>query len=195
MKAIVYTKYGPATVFELVELERPQPKDNEVLIRNHGSSINTFDVSARSGKAPRVIFKGARKLVGLFLRLYFGGLGKPKQKIPGFGFAGEIESIGKEVTDWKVGDHVYGYSSGAWSEYMTVPATPLARKPANEAFKRQQQFLEVPHLQYWRLEILHGPKRAKKFLSLELLEESVRLESKLLSCMGLKSPVFVAPPT
>jgi len=137
MKAIVYTKYGTPDVLELVEIEKPQPEDDEVLIRNYGSSINTIDVAARSGKAPKVIFWGARMLAGLFLRLYFGGLRKPKQKIPGFGFAGEIELIGKEVTDWKVGDRVYGYSpsGGACAEYMTVPAAILAKKPANVSFQ------------------------------------------------------------
>ena len=135
MKAIEYEKYGPPDVLELIEIEKPQPEDDEVLIRNYGSSINTVDVIARSGKAPKVIFWGARKLIGPLLRLSFGGLRKPKQKIPGFGFAGEIDFIGKEVTDWKVGDHVYGYSTGACSEYMTVPASRLAKKPANLSFQ------------------------------------------------------------
>jgi NADPH:quinone reductase-like Zn-dependent oxidoreductase len=78
MKAIIYTKYGPPTVFELVDLERPQPKDDEVLIRNYGSSINTVDIVARSGKAPNVVFWDARQLISPFLRLAFGGLRKPK---------------------------------------------------------------------------------------------------------------------
>ena len=134
MKAIVYTKYGPPTVFELVELERPQPKDDEVLIRNYGSSINTVDIVARSRKAPKVIFWGARQLISPFLRLSFGGLRKPKQKIPGCGFAGEIVSVGKEESDWKVGDHVYGYYKGACSEYMTVPTKLLAKIPAKLSF-------------------------------------------------------------
>ena len=72
MKAIICTKYGPPTVLELKELEKPQPNDDEVLIRNYGSSINTVDVSARTGKAPKVIFPGARLLAGLFLKFYFG---------------------------------------------------------------------------------------------------------------------------
>ncbi|MFX0115385.1 MAG: NAD(P)-dependent alcohol dehydrogenase [Candidatus Hodarchaeota archaeon] len=137
MKAVLCPKYGPPDVLELVEINKPQPKDDEVLIRNYGSSINTVDVAARGGKAPKVVFWGARKLIGLFLRLYFGGLRKPKQKIPGFGFAGEIELVGKEVTDWKVGDHVYGYSEkgGACAEYLTVPTSSLAKKPANLSFQ------------------------------------------------------------
>ena len=135
MKAIVCTKYGSSDVLELIEIDKPLPEDDEVLIRNYGSSINTVDVIARSGKAPKVIFWGARQLLGPLLRLMFGGLRKPKQKIPGFGFTGDIVFVGKEVTDWKVGDHVYGYSPGACSEYMTVPASRLAKKPANLSFQ------------------------------------------------------------
>jgi NADPH:quinone reductase-like Zn-dependent oxidoreductase len=135
MKAIVCTKYGPPDVLQLKEIEKPQPEDNEVLIRNYGSSINTVDVSARSGKAPKVIFRGIRTLIGLILRLSYYGFRKPKEKIPGFGFAGKIVLAGKEVTDWKAGDHVYGYSPGACAEYMTVPASLLAKKPANLSFQ------------------------------------------------------------
>ena len=135
MKAAFYKKYGPPDVLELIEIEKPQPENDEVLIRNYGSSINTVDVIARSGKAPEVIFWVARKLFGWMLRLAFGGLRKPKQNVPGFGFAGEIDFIGEEVTDWKIGDHVYGYSPGACAEYMTVPASILAKKPANLSFQ------------------------------------------------------------
>lgn len=135
MKAILYEKYGPPDVLHLKEVEKPAPRDNEVLIRNYGSSINTVDIVARSGKAPKVVFRGARELAGLFLRLYFGGIRKPKQEIPGFSFAGEIECVGKDVTDWKAGDQVYGYSPGACAEYMTVPASKLAIKPANLSFQ------------------------------------------------------------
>jgi NADPH2:quinone reductase len=135
MKAIICPKYGPPEVLQLVELEKPQPNDNEVLIRNYGTSINTLDILARNGKAPKVIFWGARHLIGPLLRLSSNGLRKPKQKIPGFGFAGEIVHIGKEVQDWQVGDHVYGYSPGACAEYMTVPASRLAKKPANLSFQ------------------------------------------------------------
>ncbi|MFW9996320.1 MAG: NAD(P)-dependent alcohol dehydrogenase [Candidatus Odinarchaeota archaeon] len=137
MKAVVCPRYGKPDVLELREVLRPTPKDDEVLIKNHGSSINTVDVSARGGKAPKAIFWSARMLTGLFLRIYFGGLRKPRQKILGHGFAGEIVATGKEVTGWKVGDHVYGYSEkgGACAEYMTVPASILAKKPANLSFQ------------------------------------------------------------
>jgi NADPH:quinone reductase-like Zn-dependent oxidoreductase len=135
LKAIICPNYGPPDVLEYKEVEKPTPRDDEVLLRNYGSSINTVDIVARSGKAPRVIFQGARQLLGPLLRLSFSGLRKPKQKIPGYSFAGEIEFIGKKVTDWKVGDHVYGYSPGACAEYMTVPALKLAKKPANLSFQ------------------------------------------------------------
>jgi NADPH:quinone reductase-like Zn-dependent oxidoreductase len=137
MKAVVCPKYGPPDVLELQELDIPQPKDNEVLIRNYGSSINTGDIIYRSGKAPKVLFWGIRQLMGPIIRLSLSGIRKPKQKIPGFCFAGEIEAVGKEVIDWKVGDHVFGFSeeSGACAEYITVPATTLAKKPANISFR------------------------------------------------------------
>ena len=137
MKAIMMTKYGTPDVLELKEIDKPTPNDDEVLIRNHGTSINTVDVLHRGGKAPKVAFWGMKKLIGFFLRLSFGGLRKPKQKIPGAGFAGEIVSTGKEVSDWSVGDHVYGYleKGGACAEYMSVPTSVLAKKPKNLSFQ------------------------------------------------------------
>ncbi|MHA2232502.1 MAG: NAD(P)-dependent alcohol dehydrogenase, partial [Candidatus Hodarchaeales archaeon] len=86
---------------------------------------------------PKVAFWGMRQLIGFFLRLSFGGLRKPKQKIPGGGFTGEIVAMGNDVTDWNVGDHVYGYSEkgGASAEYMTVSASLLAKKPSNLSFQ------------------------------------------------------------
>lgn len=136
MKAIICPKYGPPDVLKLEEIDKPEPKDDEVLVKNYGSSINTVDVSYRSGKAPKAVFWALKPLVSLFLRSYFGGLRKPKQKIPGSGFAGEIEAIGKDVSGWKIGDQVYGYSDawGACAEYLTVSATLLAKKPTNLSY-------------------------------------------------------------
>jgi len=136
MKAVIITRYGSPRVLKLVELDIPTPKDNEVLIKNHGTSINTVDMLLRGGKAPKVAFFGIKTILGLGLRLSFGGLRKPKQKIPGGGFAGEIVSVGKEVTDWKVGDHVYGYAElgGSTAEYMVVIESVLAKKPSNLSF-------------------------------------------------------------
>ncbi|QEE16359.2 NAD(P)-dependent alcohol dehydrogenase [Promethearchaeum syntrophicum] len=137
MNAITITKYGAPEVLKLRKKEIPIPKSNEVLVRNYGSSINTVDVLHRGGKAPKVTFWGLKLLIGFFLRLSFGGLIKPKQKIPGFSFAGEVVSLGKEVSDWKEGDKVYGYSpsGGACAQYMTVIADVIAKKPINLSFQ------------------------------------------------------------
>ncbi|MHA2298470.1 MAG: NAD(P)-dependent alcohol dehydrogenase [Candidatus Hodarchaeales archaeon] len=137
MKAVVTTKYGTPDVLEIKEMEKPTPKDNEVLIRNQASSLNTPDMTFRTGRAPTALFWSARQFFTLMLRIFMIGIRKPRQKIPGMGFAGEIVSIGKAVTGWNVGDHVYGYKEdgGAFAEYMTVPAKILANKPANLSFQ------------------------------------------------------------
>ncbi|NHJ01854.1 MAG: NAD(P)-dependent alcohol dehydrogenase [Candidatus Heimdallarchaeota archaeon] len=138
MKAIICEKYGSADqVLELQEIDIPEPKDDEVLIRNYGSSINTGDIMARSGKAPKALFWGLRQLMGPMLRLAYFGLTKPKSKVPGSGFSGEIVSVGKKVSDWKVGDAVYGYSEnfGALAQYLTVPSSIIAKKPSNLTFQ------------------------------------------------------------
>lgn len=131
MKAIVCDKFGPPEVFKLKEVEKPTPKDDEVLVRNHATSINTVDIMSRSGKAPKVIFWFARKLIGPMLRLFMLGVRKPRQKIPGYGFSGEIVSVGMDVENWKEGDQVYGYSEGACAEYLAVPTRRLAVKPSS----------------------------------------------------------------
>ncbi|MHA1979152.1 MAG: NAD(P)-dependent alcohol dehydrogenase [Candidatus Hodarchaeales archaeon] len=138
MKALVIVKYGsPKKVLKLREIDKPTFKDDEALIRNSATSINTGDALLVGGKAPKAAFFGIRRILGFFLRLSFGGLRKPKHKIPGMGFAGEIVLIGKDVKNWNIGDHVYGfvYLGGAAAEYMAVPASVLARKPKNLSFQ------------------------------------------------------------
>ncbi len=137
MKAVICTKFGPPEVLKLVVVDVPTPKGDEVLIKNYGTSINTVDYLHRGGKAPKVAFFGLRQIIGFFLRLSFGGIRKPKQKIPGCGFTGEIVSVGKDVTDWQAADQVYGYSEhgGASAEYIVVSASVLAKKPSNLSFQ------------------------------------------------------------
>ena len=122
MKAIVYTKFGPPDVLQLKEVEKPVPKDNEVLIKVHATSVNAIDIIFRSG---------AKMLFGLTKLM--AGFKKPKCKILGFDASGEVESVGKNVKKFKKGDLIYGASQtpGANAEYFCIPEDNVAIKPAN----------------------------------------------------------------
>jgi NADPH:quinone reductase-like Zn-dependent oxidoreductase len=138
MKAIVCEKFVPPEVLELKEVEKPTPKDNEILIRNYASSINKSDMMYRNAKLEPSIFWTFRTLLRPLIRFEVG-IRKPKRKIPGGDFAGEIVSVGKDVTEWKEGDKVYGYSDagGAFAEYLCLPASyrKLTKMPANLSFQ------------------------------------------------------------
>lgn len=126
MKAIVYTKYGSADVLHLQEVEKPTPKDNEVLIKVHASSVTAGDCNARG-------FVFVPPGFGFLSRVMFG-LRKPKQPILGTELSGEIAQVGKDVILFKQGDQIFGISKkfGAYAEYtcMAEDAT-LVMKPAN----------------------------------------------------------------
>ncbi|MEO8242110.1 MAG: NAD(P)-dependent alcohol dehydrogenase [bacterium] len=126
MKAAIYTKYGPPDVVALAEVPTPTPKDNEVLIRIHATTVSTGDWRARSLAMPRGF--------GILGRLVFGVFG-PRKPILGTELAGEIVTVGKAVTKWRPGDQVFafpGAGSGCHAEYRTMPETgKIARRPAN----------------------------------------------------------------
>jgi len=122
MKAIVNTKYGSPDVLELKEIEKPTPKENEVLIKVRAASLNALDWHLMRGKP-------------LAVRLMIGGLFKPKITQPGRDAAGVVEAVGSSVTQFKPGDEVFGACSGAFAEYVCATEDRLAPKPANISFE------------------------------------------------------------
>jgi len=136
MKAIVWTKYGPPEGLQLKEVEKPTPKENEVLIRIYATTVTAGDCEMRSLKFPLML--------GLVMRIYVG-LRKPTRiKIIGQELAGEIEAVGKDVKLFKEGDQVFaalGFGMGAYAEYICLPEEPkemegvLVIKPYNMTFE------------------------------------------------------------
>ena len=123
MKAIVYYKYGTPDNLELKEIDKPIPKEDEVLIKIYAVSINDWDDGL---------------LHGDFINRLLNGLRKPKRKILGSDIAGRIESVGKNVKEFRPGDEVYGDLSGRWggfAEYVCAGENLLALKPASMSFE------------------------------------------------------------
>ncbi|HYR83642.1 MAG TPA: NAD(P)-dependent alcohol dehydrogenase [Terriglobia bacterium] len=129
MKAIVYERYGPPEVLRLREVEKPTPKDNEVLIRAYSTTVTAGDCRVRSLHMP-VGF-------GLIARLVLG-VSRPRQPILGSELAGKVESVGKDVSKFKIGDEVFAFTGarlGCHAEYKCMPEDgAVALKPANLTF-------------------------------------------------------------
>ena len=122
MRAILYTQYGPPELLELAEVEKPAPKDNQVLVKVQAASVNALDWRPFT-------------LPSLFIRLLDGGLRKPKDTSMGVAVAGRVEAVGTQVKQFQPGDEVFGVAKGAFAEYACAAEDKLALKPANLSFE------------------------------------------------------------
>jgi len=135
MRAIIHTEYGPPEVVTLTEVDKPAPKDNEILIKVYATTVNRTDCGFRSAE--------------YFISRFFSGLFKPKNKTLGNEFAGVIEAIGKDVTLFTIGDKVFGYNDktfGAHAEYMTMAEKEaITTMPSNLAYEEAAPITEGAH--------------------------------------------------
>lgn len=135
MKGALHFKYGPPEVVCVMEVPKPMPKENELLIKIMAATVNRTDCGFRSAE--------------YFVSRFFSGLFKPKNKILGNEFAGVVEATGKSVTTFKVGDHVFGYNDitfGAHAEYVTIKeSASIATMPAGLAFDQAAAITEGGH--------------------------------------------------
>ena len=121
MKAIVYEKYGSPDVIQFKEIEKPTPKDDEVLIKIHAASVNAYDWHFLTADIFLIRFMG-------------GGLLKPKNTRLGADMAGRIETVGKNIKQFQPGDEVFGMVKGSFAEYACAPESALALKPVHTSF-------------------------------------------------------------
>jgi len=123
MRAVVYDRYGPPEVLRLEAVERPVPEDDEVLVKIHATTVNRTDTGLRSAE--------------FFISRFFTGLRRPKRKILGMEFAGEVEAVGPAVTEFAVGDHVFGVTgAGAHAEFVCIRESgAVAHKPSHMSFE------------------------------------------------------------
>jgi NADPH:quinone reductase-like Zn-dependent oxidoreductase len=156
MRAVVHDRYGPPEVLRLEDVERPVPKDDEVLVRIHAAGVTRSDAHLRAG-TPRVS------------RIQ-SGLRRPKRRILGHELAGEVEAIGRAVSEFEVGDRVFGalpylaLTTGAHAEYICFPETaPIVRMPAGIGFEEAGAISDGAFL---TLNCLHpaGDLRGKRVL-------------------------------
>jgi NADPH:quinone reductase-like Zn-dependent oxidoreductase len=152
MRAVVCTSYGPPEVLQLKEVEKPTPKDKEVLIRIYATTVTAGDCEIRRFQMPFWIW--------LPMRLFMG-LRKPRRAILGQELAGEVEAVGKQVSSFKAGDKVFGATGiglGAYAEFICLPEKPeegvLAVKPKNMTYE------EAAAVPTWGLNALHFLKKA-----------------------------------
>jgi NADPH:quinone reductase-like Zn-dependent oxidoreductase len=132
MKAVVYDRYGPPEVLRLADVERPVPKDDEVLVRVDATTVNRLDVHTREANRPS-------GLAVMILSRLVSGLRRPRQPILGSEFAGEVAAVGAAVTEFAVGERVFGNSGlgfGAHAEFLCISESArIAPMPANMSFE------------------------------------------------------------
>jgi NADPH:quinone reductase-like Zn-dependent oxidoreductase len=136
MKAIVYTEYGPPEVLQLREVEKPTPKDNEILVKVYASTVTSGSQWARTGSHPD------SKFFSFVARMVFG-LRRPKKPILGYEVSGDVEAVGKDVSLFKKGDQIFGTTTGlkagAYAEYACLPEEwkkgVVAKKPSNCSYE------------------------------------------------------------
>ncbi|CAM4231153.1 NAD(P)-dependent alcohol dehydrogenase [Zobellia nedashkovskayae] len=134
MRAAVYTEYGPPEVLKLTEVDKPHPKDNEILVKIHAVTVTSGDVRLRSSDFPALFWLPARLIFGLF---------KPKKSILGHELSGVVEDKGKNVTKFAIGDHIFGtttmLNAGSYAEYVCLPQEwkhgVVESKPKNLSFQ------------------------------------------------------------
>jgi NADPH:quinone reductase-like Zn-dependent oxidoreductase len=122
MKAVIYTKYGPPDVLQIEEVEKPVPKDHQVLVKVHAASINAGDWRVMEADP-------------FLVRVMGEGLLRPKNPRLGSDLAGRVEAVGENVTQFQLGDEVFGCAKGAFAEYVLARESFLALKPANKSFE------------------------------------------------------------
>src|SRR6202047_5336408 len=132
MKAVVYDRYGPANVLRLEEVERPVAGEDEVLIKVHATTVNRLDVHTREAN------RRSGLAISLLSRLV-SGVRRPRHRVLGTEFAGTVEAVGTAVSDFAVGDKVFGTTGlrfGAHAEFVTVPTRArIAHMPAGLSFE------------------------------------------------------------
>ncbi len=126
MRAVVFDRYGAPDVLRIEDVEQPVPKEHDVLVKMHATTVTRSDCAVRAGKP--------------FISRFFTGLRRPKQRILGTELAGEVEAVGAAVHEFAVGDHVFGTTSafrfGTHAEFICMQeSAPLAHKPAGMSFE------------------------------------------------------------
>ncbi|MBD3197761.1 MAG: zinc-binding dehydrogenase [Candidatus Lokiarchaeota archaeon] len=136
MKAAIFERYGGPEVFKITQLEKPEPKENEILVKIQASSVSASVRLIRSGKHPD------KKIFTPILRLIYG-ITKPRNQILGHEFSGDIEAVGKNISRFQKGDKIFasttGLKKGAYAEYICIPETwksgVVAIKPNNMSYE------------------------------------------------------------